>query len=98
VLSTLEQLQIDLAQLNHAKRKILGTLVKNDDGTPKLDVQGQPQFKGGVQSFIIGDTTYFRVRFKELTDEIQRVEQKIINLQARMRPPKKRILDYSYGI
>ena len=93
-----QQLRLNLAQLNHAKSQILGTLVTDADGTPLLDGQGQPRYEGGAQSFVIGDTTYFRVKFSDLTDEIQRVENKISAINAQMRPPKKRFLDFQYGL
>lgn len=93
---TLEDLEIELAQLKYAKSKILGELQRNPDGTPALDVKGQPQYKGGAQSFIIGDTTYTRAKLKEITAEIERVEAKISEFKNKMRAPKKNFLGSQY--
>jgi len=88
--------KIELAQLKFAKGKILGTLVLNPDGTPKLDPQGNPQFKGGSQEFTTGDTTYKRANLKDINNDISRLEKEIKQIETGAVSKKNKFLGSCY--
>jgi predicted esterase len=95
-MTRLERLKLRLEQLLFAEQKITATPKKNDDGT-YVKINGDYSFIQGSQIVGQGDTTYTRVRYRDLVAEIARVEKQIEEIEKNQKRPKNRILGFQYA-